>query len=442
MDADETLRRLFRQRRYLLALAILLAAGAFVFVHSNAHASYRADARLVLGPELSSSQEAQTVVARAHAIATSDAVLETALKNAKSPRTLSQFRHEVSLSGVNDSGLARLSVADADPAVAAALCRSLAAATTTFINTTNSATTTSTLASINSQLQEAIGEYAAAQTGAPANAVTDQPQLAAINENITALSTARGQLLARQAQQVPAAVLDQPPALGTRTSSDVLTIVSLCIVGALLVWLLATAVAESFWPTLPTLRAVGRHFDAPVLGKLRADLPAGDNETADVVDRLILSAQHLRTDTLVVAGGPDATDAFVVGLGALLSTKASARSGLAYATDLALPVAVGTRGAVALGTAAEQVSQPAARNGRSAKAHHVPWHAVPFDLAHLAPSSGTGLVVVARPGMRREQLRGVEEMVRCSYWPVVGVIQVTGAPKHRRWRRRVVGASA
>lgn len=439
MDADETLRRLFQQRRYLLVLAILLAAGAFVLVHSSAHASYRADARLVLGPELSSSQEAQTVVARAHAIATSDAVLETALKNAKSPRTLSQFRHEVSLSGVNDSGLARLSVTDADPALAAALCRSLAAATTTFINTTNSATTTSTLASINSQLEAAI---AAAQTGAPANAVTDQPQLAAINENITALSTARGQLLARQAQQVPAAVLDQPTALGTRTSSDVLTIVSLCIVGALLVWLLAAAVVESFWPTLPTLRAVGRHFDAPVLGKLRADLPAGDNETAEAIDRLILSAQHLRADTLVVAGGPDATDAFVVGLGALLSTKASARSGLADTTDLALPVAVGTRGAVALGTTAEQMSQPAARNGRSAKAHHVPWHAVPFDLAHLAPSSGTGLVVVARPGMRREQLRGVEEMVRCSYWPVVGVIQVTGAPKHRRWPRRVVGASA
>jgi len=422
-------------------LAILLAAGVFFVVQNSAHASYRADARLLLGPELSSSQEAQTVVARANAIATSDAVLSTALKSAKAPRTLSQFRHEVSLSGVNDSGLARLSVTDADPAIAAALCRSLAAATTTFINTTNSAATTSALASINSQLQTAIGQYETGQAGAPANPVTDQAQLAAINETITALSTARGQLLARQAQQVPAAVVDQPPALGIRTSSEVLTIASLCVVGALLVWLLAAAVVESFWPTLPTLRAVGRHFDAPILGVLRADLPADDSETAEVIDRLILSAQHLRADTLVVAGGPDATYAFVAGLDALLSTKTSANGGPAYASDLKLPVAVGTRGAVALGTAAEQASLPAARNGRAAKAHPVPRHAVPFALAHLAPSSGTGVVVVTRPGTRRAQLHGVEEMVRCTYWPVVGVIQVTGAPKRPGGTAAVSGAS-
>jgi len=432
MDSDETLSRLFRQRRYLLVLAGLLAAGVFVLVQSGVRASYQADARLVLGPELSSSQEAQTVVARAHAIATSDAVLTTALRDAKAPRSLNQFRHEVSLSGVNDSGLAKLSVTDADPAVAAALCRSLAAATTAFINTTNSAPMIATLASIGSQLQAAIGQYQLAQTGAAAGSATDQAQLAGISDNITALSTARGQLLARQAQQVPAAVVDQPPALGTRTKSDVLIVGGLCAVGGLLVWLLAAAVLETFRPTLPTLRAVGRHFDAPVLGKLRADLPSNDAETADAIDRLILSAKHLRADTLVVAGGPETTDSFVARLDAVLSMTSSANSAPPYPADLTSSVAVGPRGAIALGAPTEQASHAPSRDGKSGKAAqspHTPRNAVPFDLAHLAPSRGTGVVVVARPGTKRAHLQAIEEMVRCSYWPVVGVVQVIGTPK-------------
>ena len=441
MDADETLARLFRQRRYLLVLAVLLAAGAFIVVRHNTHAHYRADARLVLGPELSSSQEAQTVVARAHALATSDAVLTVAVKNAHSLRTSDQLRGEVSLSGLNDSGLARLSVTDTDPAIAAVLCRSLAAATVNFINSTNSAPANSTLTSIDSQLQAAIDQYEAAESEGTAGAAAGQARLAAISENITALSTARGQLLARQAQQVPAAVVDQPPALGVRTRSELATVASLCAVGALLVWLIAAAIVESFRPTLPTLRAVGRHFHAPVLGKLQDDLAIDDAETAESVDRLILSAQHLRAETIVVAGGADATPSFVTRLDALLSAKASA-SGQSYARDLALPVAVGTRGAVALGAAVERASLPAARNGKSAKAYYVPRHAVPFDLAHLAPSRGTGVLVVTRPGITVAQLREVEEMVRCSYWPVVGVVQVEEKTKRSSDASELVGASA
>jgi hypothetical protein len=425
MDADETLARLFRQRRYLIVFAAVLAAGAFILVRQNTHASYRADARLVLGSELSSSQEAQTVVARASAIATSDAVLTVALKNAHSLRTVDQLRGEVGLSGLNDSGLARLSVTDADPAIAAALCRSLAAATVNFINTTNSAPTTSTLTSIDSQLQAAIDQYDAIESGSStAGSIADQARLAAISENITALSTARGQLLARRAQQVPAAVVDQPPALGTRTKSEVATTAGLCVVGGILVWLIAAAVLESFRPTLPTLRAVGRYFDAPVLGTLQVDLDLADAETTEAIDRLILSAQHLRAETIVVGGRADLSPSFVTRLDALLSAKALVTSDHSYGRDLALPSTVGIRGAVALGTAIEQASLPAARNGKSTKIYHVLRHAVSFDLAHLAPSGGTGVLVVTKPGSKRAQLHEVDEMVRCSYWPVVGVIQV------------------
>jgi len=149
----------------------------------------------------------------------------------------------------------------------------------------------------------------------------------------------------------------------------------------------------------------------------------------------------LRAETIVVAGGADATPSFVTRLDALLSAKASA-SGQSYARDLALPVAVGTRGAVALGAAVERASLPAARNGKSAKAYYVPRHAVPFDLAHLAPSRGTGVLVVTRPGITVAQLREVEEMVRCSYWPVVGVVQVEEKAKRSSDASEPVGASA
>jgi hypothetical protein len=429
MDADETLSRLFRQRRYLPVLAILIGFAIILIVQHQSAPTYRADARLVLGPELNSSQEAQTVVSRARAIATSNKVLTTAIQSAKVPRTVGKVAGEVSLSGISDSGIARLSVTDADPAIAAALCRALGTATTAFINTTNSEPVQSTLASIDSQLQQALSDYKQTQSQV-GGSVAAVAQLAAINENINALSTARGQLLARHAQAVPAAVVDQPPALGVRTSSNFGTVVGLAATSAVLIWLLAAAVMESFRPTLPTLRSVGRHFDAPVLGKVRDDLAPDDAQTSEAIDRLVLSAQHLRAGTLVVAG-ERASAEFVSRLDSLLKEKASIADHstfsetVDYVGETASPLPVRARGAVALGTKAEEgIAVPASRNGRATKVATPPRRALPFELGHLAPSRGTGVVVVANSGVRRSKLGAIEELVRCSYWPVVGVIQV------------------
>jgi capsular polysaccharide biosynthesis protein len=437
MDADETLSRLFQQRRYLIVIAVLIGAAVFGIVRHDARATYRADTRLLLGPELNSVQEAQTVVSRARAIATSTNVVTMAIRQAKAAGTVSSVRSEIGVSGVSDSGLATLSVTDADPGVAAALCRALGHATTDFINTTNFQSIQSTLNSIQTQLQQAVAQYTSAQAGATGPSAA--AQLALISENITSLSTARGQLLARQAQAVAAKVVDEPPALGVRTASNVVAVAGLSVVAALLLWLLTAVLVEALRPTFPVLRSVGRSFDAPVLGRLAADLALDDAETAETLDRIVLSAQHLRVETLVVGGHRTATPRFVSGLDEFLTARGRSmqkllREQVLSFKEAAVPAAVGAprgAGAETGGTALLPV-QPST-NGRATKARPMPHRAIATDLAHLAPPTSAGVLVVTHAGAPRSELRVIEELVRCTYWPVVGIVQV------KIPRRRVPG---
>jgi hypothetical protein len=142
----------------------------------------------------------------------------------------------------------------------------------------------------------------------------------------------------------------------------------------------------------------------------------------------------------VIGGAGAESSEFVAKLDTLLKTKAGnhGNHGGSALTTIALPAGVGARGGVALGTAIganadEHAELPTPRNGRVPKAAPIPRNAIPVDVAQLAPSRGTGIVVVARPGVKKAQLRAVDELVRCSYWPVVGVVQLAKAKA--RWAR-------
>jgi hypothetical protein len=445
MDADETLSRLFRQRRYLAVIAVIVGVAVLAFVQRGMHPTYRAESRLLLGPELNSAQEAAADVSRARAIATSTAVLATAIKQANVSRSVSEVRAEVALAGVGDSGLAQLSVVDADPAIAAALCRALGHATTDFVNRTNNAPISATLASVEQQLQDALTQYADVQ--ARASGPASQPQLAAVSENINSLSTVRGQLLARQALAVAASVVDEPKALGTKTTSNILPIAGLTVVGTILAWLLASALMEAFRPTLPTLRSVARAFDAPALGRIRADLAPADAETAQTLGRVMLSAQHLDAATLVTGGGRTATPELVSRLDNLL-TKSARQTGpgavpadlLPTLRTLAVPAGVGARNGGRAKTAtgyANGTAVAASRNGRGTKPQPIPHHALPLSLAHSAPAVDTGMLLITRRHATRSELRSFEELLRCTNWPIVGVVEVVEvANASSRWHRK------
>jgi hypothetical protein len=442
MDADETLSRLFRQRRYLAVIAVIVGVAVLAFVQRGVHPTYRAESRLLLGPELNSAQEAAADVSRARAIATSTAVLATAIKQANVSRSVSEVRAEVALAGVGDSGLAQLSVVDADPAIAAALCRALGHATTDFVNRTNNAPISATLASVEQQLQDALTQYADVQ--ARASGPASQPQLAAVNENINSLSTVRGQLLARQALAVAASVVDEPKALGTKTTSDMLPIAGLTVVGTILAWLLASALMEAFRPTLPTLRSVARAFDAPVLGRIRADLAPADAETAQTLGRVMLSAQHLDAATLVTGGGRTATPELVSRLDNLLTKSARQTGPGAVPADLSPTLrtlaGVGARNGGRAKTAtgyANGTAVAASRNGRATKPQPIPNHALPLSLAHSAPTVATGMLLITRRHATRSELRSFEELLRCTNWPLVGVVEVVEVVKaSSRWHRK------
>jgi hypothetical protein len=238
---------------------------------------------------------------------------------------------------------------------------------------------------------------------------------------------------------VAAKVVDEPPALGVRTASNVLAVAGLAIVAAFLLWLLTAVLMEALRPTFPVLRSVGRSFDAPVLGRLAPDLPPDDPETAETLDRIVLSAQHLRVETLVVGGHRSATPQFVSRLDEFLAARGRSMQKLVREQVLSfkeavVPAAVSTPsgvGAETGGTALLPV-QPST-NGRAPKARPMPHHAVVTDLAHLAPPTSAGVLVVTHPGAPRSELRIIEELVRCTYWPVVGIVQI------KTPRRRVVG---
>jgi hypothetical protein len=404
----------------------MFAISAFVFADRQTHRMYLADARLLLGPELSSAQEAQTVVSRANSIATTTNVLSAAIKQAKVSRTPDDVRPNVSMSGIGDSGLAKLIVADRDPTVATALCRALAASTAAFINQTNDASSQSTLTSIQAALDKELAKYQ--QLRADASSEAGAAELAAISADISALSTARGQLLARQAQQVPASVVDQPAA-AIAAASNRLTLGGLVAVGGLLFWLLAAFVAESIRPTFPTLHAVARSFDTAVLGRIRADILEADLQTSAALSRLVLAAERLQTDTIVLGGALADDSEFPRRLEDALRSRAGAG-------DFGLTVKSRTVSRELVAAA----RNPRARSGptrglteavTASKNGFVDGGRAPsprtvlrLDDAGHAPPAGTGIVVVARPGMAQSSLNGVDDLARCTFWPVLGVVEV------------------
>jgi hypothetical protein len=400
MEFDDTLNRLFRHRRYLLVVAIAVGLAAYFLATRTNSPTYRAQSRLLLGPTASSSQEAQVMVDRARAVATSEQVLNQAIAEAKVPRTPAGLAASTNVSGVTDSGIATLSVVDKDPAAAAALCRALSDATVAFINKTNTAPTQNTLSSLQTQVRQQLDRYAEVQATTQPGSPAGEAQLSAITQDLGALSSARGQLLARQAQQVPAEVIDEPPARGERTPDDAALIAGLCIVGALLVWLLGAVAMVSLRPTAPTLRSVARHFDAPLLGRLDGDLAEPDAASAEVVDRLALSARRLHVSTLMVAGDLEIPEDFATRLeDAMQSSESTANVSVAAIAG--------------------------ARNGRAVKtALAAPIRVLSVGDVNVAPASGVGVLVVARPGMRWAKLLRLEELLRCGRWPVVGVVQV------------------
>lgn len=426
MEFDDTVNRLLRHRRYLAVLAIIAGLAAYFFATRAIVPTYRAESRVLLGSAASSTQEAQVTVDRARAVATSQQVLTAAIAAAKVSRSPAQLAAETTISGLTDSGIATLSVVDHDPAAAAALCRALSDATVAFINKVNITPLQNTLATLDAQLRQQIDSFAQAQAAVAPNSASGAAQLSAIAQDLNALSSARGQLIARQAQQVPAEVIDEPAARGEPTADDRALIAGLCVVGALLVWLLGAVVMESLRPTAPTVRSVARHFDAPLLGRLDADLLEQDTASAQVIERLALSARRLRVNTLLVGGTAQTVEA----AGGLLSRLEDAIRDCKSPVEAVAGTSNGGGDSVALSrgvalgvkTAAKSTVS-ASRNGQIAKTT-AEVRVLPVSEAYLAPVSGVGLLVLARPGMRWTQLLGLEELLRCGRWPVVGVVQV------------------
>ena len=428
MEFDETVSRLLRHRRYLTVVAIVAGLVAYFFATRAIVPTYRAQSRVLLGSAASSTQEAQVTVDRARAVATSQQVLTAAIATAKVPRSPAQLTAETTISGLADSGIATLSVADHDPVAAAALCHALSDATVAFINKVNITPLQNTLATLDAQLRQQITSFAQAQAAVAPNSASGAAQLSAIAQDLNALSSARGQLIARQAQQVPAEVIDEPAARGERTADDRALIAGLCVVGALLVWLLGAVLMESLRPTAPTVRSVARHFDAPLLGRLDAELLEQDTASAQVIERLALAARQLRVSTLVVGGTSDtvgSADGWMSRLedairdseaptntAAGTSNGGGANASLSLSRDIALDVKTAARSTVS-----------ASRNGRVGKTTAA-IRVLPVREAYLAPASGVGVLVLARPGIRWTQLLGLEELLRCGRWPVVGVVQV------------------
>ena len=436
MEFDDTVNRLLRHRRYLALVAIVAGLAAYFLASRAIVPTYRAQSRVLLGSAASSTQEAQVTVDRARAVATSQQVLTTAIAAAKVSRSPAQLAAETTILGLTDSGIATLSVTDHDPAAAAALCHALSDATVAFINKVNVTPVQNTLAALDAQLRQQIDSFAQAQAAVAPNSASGAAQLSVIAQDLNALSSARGQLIARQAQQVPAEVIDGPAAVGERMADDRALIAGLCVVGALLVWLLGAVLMESLRPTAPTVRSVARHFDAPLLGRLDAAMLEQDSASAQVIERLALSARRLRVSTLLVGGLVGGTADTVKAADRLMprleeairDCDASANpiagtsngSGERTSHSVTRGVALDVKTA-ATSTVSGAVSAP--RNGqigRTTAAVRV----LPVSAAYLAPPSGVGVLVLARPGMRWTQLLGLEELLRCGRWPVVGVVQL------------------
>ena len=317
MEANEAMRRIFWRHRWLLIALVLIPVAAVAVLRLTQPVNYAATATIqaqAAVPQVDT--EATGILSRVTAVATSPSVVRTAIRTANvGGDALNIAQHQVSVTSLTSSAIAKITVTAPDRLFAVRLARSLA---TSVVATLNGLGTQSSqeLATLNKQRDQLnadrtrlLRQLANAQKSSqPASSTGVQAliaQLNAVEAQLLTNATSVQQVLASSSVNQGAAVISAPT-FATGVSRHVASDAALAGLLGLVVGVLIATIRELSRPTVAEPAGAARELSLVLLGSARLK----DGEVADIDDdlptRLSLAAHRLGARTLVLTGPVEA----------------------------------------------------------------------------------------------------------------------------------------
>lgn len=395
MELNEAGRRIIGQHWLLILACLLFGTGVAAALHSGETTTYTASSRITLGTaDPKTSSESLAIADTGWAIATAPSQLAQALRQAHVRRAnLDEVAARIKVAGVGASGVLDLSYSDPDPRAAAAVANALAQQVRRTRAEAGQLELRGMLADVDSRiakLNKRLVVLSSDLRPTPAAAALRD----SLNQQRAVLETQRMSALFDESKNPapsvvsPAAVPAHPDHTG-KLADILLGAVLGLVLGAGL-----AAMLETFRPTLVGGDALARELDAPLLGTL-ADVSAA------------------------------ASDAEISGISWRLrmASRAAGIRNVGLAPLRRADVDVASLGQVLVGSE-QELTTAAGEAGRELRS---------FDIqsSPVLNASSTGVVIVAPESIKRAELDELQNLLRVTPGPVLGVVTYRGAGPRR-----------
>ena len=422
MELNDALRRIVGQHWRLLTACLLfgLTLGLLFAPHGK---EYSASARLVLDtPDPVARQQSQAIADTAKAIATSPSKVSRALRKAGVDRgdPTAFAKQHVSVAALGSSGVIQLSVSDRDPRVAASVANALVSLLIrTRLEVTNGQTD-----EVFADLDQRTAELSRKITTADENVNVLSLQIAAASpseasvlrtkrdaaqrerdflaQQRSVLESERASLLSTIAERPRPSIISAATAPAQPEPSQRIAYLVLGALLGLILGMGAAGLIESVRPTLVGSDTLADELDAALLGTLTS--PASTAAAVGIGGRLRLAAEAAHVGNVaLLATSPDID---------LDRLAASLSSTTAVGGMQSSEGASGHLGALRIGR--YKPESPPVNNGRL-----------------------SGLVLVAPTALKKAELSDIDNLLKVSRLPLLGLITYT--PRAAGPFRRVKG---
>ena len=318
MEANEATRRIFWRHRWLLIALVLIPVAAVSALRLTQPVSYAATATIqaqAAVPQVDT--EATGILSRVTAVATSPSVVRTAIRAANvGGDALDVARHQVGVTSLTSSAIAKITVTAPDRLFAIRLARSLATSVVASLNGlgTQSSQELATLSrqrdQLNAERTRLLRQLSNAQASSqPVSSAGVQALIAQLNgveAQLSTNATSVQQVLAGSAINQGAAVISAPN-YASSVSRHVASDAALAGLLGLVVGVLIATIRELTRPTVAEPAGAARELSLVLLGSARLK----DDGMADIDDdlpiRLSLAARRVGARTLVLTGPVEPT---------------------------------------------------------------------------------------------------------------------------------------
>jgi capsular polysaccharide biosynthesis protein len=408
--------RLLRRYWAVLVTAIAVPVAIMAAIVTHSPATYTAHARLLAAPTVPQAQaQADAVISQVQAVATSQDVITTALREANVERNVDDVINAITVTGIGPSGIVDISYSDKSAGAAQQVVSALTDQVVQQIAGFRSGLPSS-VADLTSLIALISDRQAAVQSAGGSAGKAAQ----ALTQLISDLTNDRDKLQQLESTAAAPAIVDSAAVPTKADGRGLATKLSLAGLLGLVIGLLLIGAKETMRPGVSGAGRVARLLDVPTLGRVASDPTA----LADIGRRLRLASRQAGVSIVVLMRA----DRAAVSPELVERLQAATLRPDPVPSRVGIPID-GMDGSIAagrMGVAATQTIPRLSVDGRpipSEATANSPRQVCSFDeLDPRAEDEQVGLVILAARSTRLTAIDSVRDLVAAAGWPLLGVL--------------------